>query len=100
MDVLNCTNIYTAPELNDMIKECEDGDEQAGLKIAKLLPEMEDVSVIDPLNEAFLNEHSVVTPHLLLKGQSSSSLEAPMNQSGSSGAVVRDVKVRFGNLDV
>ena len=43
---------------------------------------MIDVSAIDPLNEAFVNEHSV------------------MAAMGKGGAEVSDVKARLANLEV
>ena len=61
--------------------EFELSEEQAMFK----LPMMDDFSVIDPLNEAFMNEHSVMVGH---------------------GAVVKnseeffDVKARLANLEV
>ena len=92
--MLNCTKIYTGAELNALVEDCELGDDRAAQDFAKLLPEMEDVSVIDPLNEAFLNEHSVVAPQLLMKGSSSESMGASQNK------VVREVKANFANLDM
>ena len=68
--------------------ELEFGDalpEQSNIK----LPEMIDVSAIDPLNEAFVHEHSVMAA--MVNGGAGA-------QKG--GAEVSDVKARLANLEV
>ena len=52
------------------------------------LPEMEDVSAIDALNEAFVHDHSVMA----------SAMGGAAAQKG--GAEVSDVKARLANLEV